>query len=177
MGHEVKFTGLGHHPQSCDYCGLLTPTYSAFANGSGNTDDILLTDQGILSSDGIMAMQCLYPSLNQNQGDCGYSLERESGTLPILPRGDAFHSHCSHCKTTHRSPQTKPTTLFQPLFATKGLTGQLPRWPATSVECKYFLKGFDLPILLCKTRLFHYKRSKRSFTPLEQATCDLIDLD
>lgn len=112
---------------------------------------------------------CLYPHLNQKARVAVAALWRGSwgpvpfscwempfllSLLPLLPlQGNTQ-------KPPNKTRPGQPITLFQPLFANKGLTGQLPIWPVTFIERKYFLKGLDLPILLCKTRLWTFLLQK-----------------
>lgn len=49
--------------------------------------------------------------------------------LPLLPLQDNTQ------KPPNKTRPGQPITLFQPLFANKGLTVQLSIWPVTFVEC------------------------------------------
>lgn len=82
---------------------------------------------------------CLYPHQNQkarvvvaapwrgSQGPFPFSFLLS--LLPLLPLQDNTQ------KPPNKTRPGQPITLFQPLFANKGLTVQLSIWPVTFVEC------------------------------------------
>lgn len=104
-------------------------------------------------------------------GSWGWSLEKDSGTLPILPLGNV--SAPTAPNTQKPQTKTKPEqsiTLFHPLFANEGLTGQLSIWPVMFEEPRYFPKGLDLWFCSVKQgrRLFITKDEINPSRPLSK---------